>query len=256
MNNMRSGITPWLAFCSPRPDASIRLFCFPHAGGGATFYRNWSAELPSQVEVCPVQLPGRETRIHEPAYDELTPLIEHAATALLPYLDRPYCFLGYSMGTLVAFELARYLSLHCGTCPSQLIMCARGAPHLPHPSALHHDLPEDEFIRELGKLEGTPQEVIDSRELLDLVIPTIRADCRICNRYEFREGDLLPCPISAYGGVDDPEAGYELMQGWGDMTTSAFNLRMFPGRHFFIQESRKQFMGALESALMPHAVAT
>ncbi|HOE43123.1 MAG TPA: thioesterase domain-containing protein, partial [Rhodoferax sp.] len=251
---MRKGITPWLAYCTPRPDAPIRLFCFPYAGGGAAFYRNWSSELAPEVDVCPVQLPGRETRMREPAYEELGPLVEQASTALLPYLDRPYCFLGYSMGTLIAFELARHLDRHFQTRPSHLIACAFGAPHLPHISRLRYDLPEDEFIYELGKLEGTPQEVIECRELLDLVLPTIRADCRICDRYKFLKGELLPFPISAFGGIDDPQAGQELMQGWGDMTNSTFSLRMFPGRHFFIHESRRQFMSALESVLMGHVI--
>ena len=249
MTNKQTGITPWLAFCNPRPEARLRLFCFPYAGGGASFYRGWATALPPQVDVCPVQLPGRETRIREKPYTELGPLVEQASAALIPFFDRPYCFLGYSMGALVAFELARHLNRHHGTCPSHLIACGYRAPQLPYRSALRHDLPRDEFIRVLANLEGTPQAALDSPELIDFMLPVIRADCRICDLYEFRKEQPLPCSITAYGGMEDADAGEDSLQAWRELTGSTFELKMFPGGHFFVQNSRQEFLAAVATEL-------
>jgi len=249
MTQTRNAITPWLAYCRPRPDARLRLFCFPYAGGGASIYRDWASALPAQVDVCPVQLPGRETRIREAPLDRLAPLIEQAGTALLPYLDRPYCFLGYSMGALVTFELARYLRRHHGTSPVRLLPCAYKAPHLPHHSALRHDLPRDEFLKALAKLDGTPQAALESPELLDFMLPVIRADCRICDLYEFRADEPLPCPITAYGGADDPDADADLLRPWQELTRAPFTMRLFAGGHFFIHQSRQEFLAALANDL-------
>lgn len=249
MTTKPTAITPWLAFCNPRPDARLRLFCFPYAGGGATFYRDWASALPPQVDVCPVQLPGRETRIREEPLTELDSLVEEAAAALSPYFDRPYCFVGYSMGALVAFELARHLHRDYGTCPSHLITCGYRAPHLSHSSTLRHDLPRDEFIKELGDLEGTPSAALESPELIDFMLPIIRADCRICDLYEFRNDEPLPCSITAYGGTEDADAGEAMLLPWRDLTRSTFSLKMFPGGHFFVQNSRREFLTAVAAEL-------
>jgi len=249
MTHTRPAITPWLAYCRPRPDARLRLFCFPYAGGGASIYRDWASELPPQVDVCPVQLPGHETRFRETPLTDLAPLVEQASAALLPYLDRPYCFLGYSMGGLVAFELARHLWRNHDTFPEQLFACAFRAPHLVHHSVLRHDLPRDEFISAMTSLDGTPQAALDSPELIDFMLPVIRADCRICDLYQFRDDGPLPCPITAYGGVDDPDAGESLLLPWQELTRSTFTMKLFPGGHFFIHKSRQDFLAALAADL-------
>src|SRR5262245_63225231 len=117
----RSAVTErWLAYVSPRPAASVRLFCFPYAGGGASVFRGWADCLPGAVEVCPVQMPGRETRFREPAFTRLPPLVEALAASLRPHLDRPFAFFGHSLGALVAFELARRLRRDRGPEPIRL----------------------------------------------------------------------------------------------------------------------------------------
>src|SRR5262249_13687929 len=118
----------WLACARPRPQADIRLFCFPYAGGGASVFRGWADGLPASVEVCPVQLPGRGTRFREPAFTRLPPLIEALAESLRPHLDRPFAFFGHSLGALVAFELARYLHQHQGREPVRLFVSGCGGP--------------------------------------------------------------------------------------------------------------------------------
>src|SRR5262249_36980729 len=121
---------PWIAAHRSSPHCTIRLFCLPYAGAGASIFRSWSAQLPTQIEVCPVQLPGREERLSEAAFERMEPLIEELSTALNTYVDRPFAFFGHSMGALIAFELARRLQEDRGLCPKRLIVSGRRAPAL------------------------------------------------------------------------------------------------------------------------------
>src|SRR5215213_9001369 len=143
----------WLAYVSPRPRASVRLFCFPYAGGGASVFRGWAEGLPEAVEVCPVQLPGRETRFLEPAYTRLPALVEALAESLTPHLDRPFVFFGHSLGALVAFELARRLRRDGGPGPDRLFASGCGAPQARGGGgSMIHTRPADEFWDEVRRL--------------------------------------------------------------------------------------------------------
>lgn len=196
-----------------------------------------------------MQYPGRETRIRETPYADLRPLVEAARLALSPYFDGPFCFLGHSMGALVAFELARRLYRHRGVCPAHLFACGHAAPQFPYRSALRYDLPQEQLVGELRKLDGTPQEAIECPELLEFVLPLLRADLRVCQLYEFEDGEPLPCPITACGGIGDAEATVDELSAWREQTRSKFELKMFPGRHFFTQSSRQDFLGTLSADL-------
>src|SRR5690348_14255637 len=125
-----TAIERWLAYVRPRPDADLRLFCFPYAGGGALVFRDWADALPGSVEVCPVQMPGREARFREPAFTRLPLLIEAMAEALRPHLDRPFAFFGHSLGALVAFELSRRLCRDRGPKPVLVFVSGCAAPQV------------------------------------------------------------------------------------------------------------------------------
>ena len=157
---------PWIACRKPRPQARLRLFCFPYAGGGASIFRTWPDGLPADVEVCPVQLPGRGTRLMERPFTQLSPLVEALAQALLPLLDKPFAFFGHSLGALVSFELARHLRRQYGVHPVRLFVSACRAPQIPHRDRPIHTLPEAEFLAELRRLNGTPAEVLEHEELM------------------------------------------------------------------------------------------
>jgi medium-chain acyl-[acyl-carrier-protein] hydrolase len=219
------------------------MFCFPYAGGGATIYRAWSKELPEWVDVCPVQLPGREARIRESAYTRIDPLIEAAYQALLPYFDRPFCFFGHSMGALVSYEITRHVRRNHNLQPALLLVSGSGAPHLPNRSTLKHDLSEDKLLHELAKLDATPKEVLASTELMQLVLPILRADLELCDVYEHAKERPLACSIIAYGGTEDPWATRNDLQAWGEHTIADFDLRMLAGGHFFIESARRTFLG-------------
>lgn len=126
----QSLVSPWLFRPSPKPDATFRLFCFPYAGAGASAYRLWPNHLPTSVELCAVQTPGRESRLRERPFTSFRDLIEAAVDGLEPSCDRPFAFFGHSMGSLVAFEVARALVARGNTPPVHLFVSGQRAPHL------------------------------------------------------------------------------------------------------------------------------
>lgn len=224
----------WIARREASPHARLRLFCFPYAGGGASIYRSWGRSLPPEVDVCPVQLPGRESRLSEPPFDRIGPLVEALAEALSPYLELPFAFYGYSNGALMSFELARELRRRGRRGPEHLFAAACPAPHLPERHPQIHDLPEEELIRELRELGGTPEEVLRNRELMTLFVPLVRADSAIHETYVHAEEAPLDAPITAIGGTDDPRAERWEVEAWAAHTRGGFRARFLPGDHFFI----------------------
>jgi surfactin synthase thioesterase subunit len=237
--------TPWIAYRAPHQNNRMRLFCFPFAGGGASAYRGWGKDLPSFVDVCPIQYPGRETRISEKAITRIEPLLELAAVALLPYLDKPFCFFGHSMGGLVAFELARLLGRKYNVAPAHLFVSGFRAPQLPYHSSLRHDLPHDAFMNQLKALEGTPKAALESPELMEFLLPILRADCEVCDTYRYVAQPPLACDLSVFSGSEDAEIDELAIAEWQVHTYQAFNVRMFPGGHFYIQSAKDELLRVL-----------
>lgn len=239
----------WLAYREVNPRARLRLFCFPYAGGGASAYRGWAAALPSDVEVCPVQLPGRESRLREPAFDRPEPLIQALADALQAHLDLPFAFFGHSMGAMLSFELARELRRRGRSLPLHLFVSGRRAPQVPPREEDIHDLPEPEFVAKLRELNGTPEEVLQHAELMRLLLPVLRADFAVNETYVLRAEPPLDLGISAFGGLADEEVSREDIAGWKEHARGAFRLRMLPGDHFFLHGSRDLLTEALAREL-------
>lgn len=228
-------------------DRDRRLFCFPYAGGGASVYRGWAAGLV-EAEVCAVQLPGRESRVTEPAHRRLDGLITDLQEAILPLLDRPFAFFGHSMGALVAFELTRRLRRDHQPMPDQLMLAAFRAPHLPNPNIRIHHLP-DEVLKTVLRTEGTPAEVLDNAELMSALLPTLRADFELCDTYDFRPEPPLPMPVSVFGGRSDVRVGLPDLEEWRAHAGAGFELRMFAGSHFFLHTAQPQLVAAIRSSI-------
>lgn len=229
---------PWILRRAPNAQARLRLFCFPYAGGGASIFRAWQQSLPPEVDVCPVQLPGRESRLGEPAFDRLAPLVRTLAGVLAPYMGLPFAFYGYSNGALISFELARELRRRGMREPAHVFAAACPAPHLPDRDPPIHQLPDDELIAELRRLNGTPDEILQNAEIMQLLIPLMRADAAIHETYVHEPEEPLDVPITAVGGVNDPKATREDMEAWRRHTRADFGLRMMAGDHFFIHSSQ------------------
>ena len=228
----------WLAYREVNPRARLRMFCFPYAGGGASAYRGWAAALPSNIEVCPVQLPGRESRLREPPFTSPAPLIQAIADALDSYLGMPFVFFGHSMGGMIGFELTRELRRRGKPLPLHLFVAGRRAPDVPPREEPLHDLPEPEFIEELRKLKGTPEEVLQHAELMKLLSPVLRADFAVNETYVFTEEEPLEQGISAFGGLGDEEVLRDDLERWRQHTRGRFRLRMLPGDHFFLHSHK------------------
>ena len=231
------------------PGARLRLFCLPYAGGGASIFRTWPDGLPADVEVCPIQLPGRGTRLMERPFTQLSPLVEALAQALVPLLDKPFAFFGHSLGALVSFELARHLRSLYGVCPVRLIVSAGRAPQFPHRDRPIHTCPETEFLAQLHRLNGTPRELLEHAELMEIVLPVLRADFALYETYVYSNGPPLSCPISAFGGLQDRRISHSDLDGWRDQTSDSFSLRMFPGDHFFLNTTQPLLVRVISQEL-------
>lgn len=241
---MTAASTPqsWVMYRKPRPQARLRLFCFPYAGGGAAVYRTWADDLPAAVDVCPVQIPGRESRMREPALTSVDALTAALIPALAPLFDLPFAFFGHSMGALLAFELTRALRRQQRPQPIHLFASGHRAPQLPKENDPIYNLPEAEFIQELRQFNGTPEPVLQNAELMTLLLPVLRADFQVVGTYSYRPEPPLACPISALGGTEDHEVSPEAVAAWREQTTGEFTQRMYPGDHFFINSLREPLL--------------
>lgn len=235
----------WFACPSPSPRAKLRLFCFPYGGGGATIYHSWARYLPETIEVVAIQPPGRENRIGEAPYRRVAPMIEDMAVEILPLLDKPFVFFGHSMGALLAYELAACLRRQHGPSklPLHLYASSHFAPQIPRTSRTF-EMSDADFQEQVRFLNGTPREVLASRELMELVLPTLRADFELCETYEWKPQPPLECTITAYAGLQEGEYTQEF-RAWSEQTSAGFQMRMFPGDHFYLNSARELLLGML-----------
>ena len=229
----------WFFYRRAMPQARLRLFCFPYGGGGAAIFRNWSELMTPDIEVCPVQLMGRESRLHDQPTTNMTQLMETMAPALLPYIDRPFAFFGHCMGALISFEFARYLRHHYKLVPAHLFVSGLRAPHLAHSEPPVHHLPDVEFLEMIRHLKGTPEEVLSNAEMLQVLLPTLRADFTLSETYVYRYDEPLRCPIAAYAGAQDAKTSREDLEAWQKQTTQRLTLRFFAGDHFFLNTASR-----------------
>ncbi len=243
----------WLTRRPSSSQVRVRLFCFPYAGRGASIFYEWQKRLPTTIEVCPVQLPGRENRVAESPFTRLPALVHAVAQAVLPHLNQPFAFFGHSMGALISFELARYLRKYHNLSPVQLIVSAQSAPHIPDKETPAHSLPEPEFMKKLHDLNGTAPEVMGHAELKTLMLPLLRADFEVCETHVYQADTPLDCPITAFGGLQDEFVDRAELQAWSEHTKAAFVLRMFSGDHFYLNTQQQLLtrMIARELATVP-----
>ena len=241
---LRQQSVPAAWFPNAATSAAPRLFCFPHAGGGAgqpLALSGWAA--------VPIRLPGRESRLAEVPFDRMGPLVAALAVQMDGYLDQPFAFFGHSMGAVVAFELARELRRRSRPLPKMLIASGARAPefrrhHVPPPAPTR-----EAFAEELRRLQGIPAEVLGDPALMRALFLALEADAALYRNYVYQEAPPLPIAMRAYGGADDPNVRCEHLDGWGEQTTASFAVRIFPGGHFYLNTARQQFLEALERDL-------
>lgn len=215
-------------------------------------FRNWPRYLPSEIEVCAIQYAGRGGRLSEPLSEDVVDVMNGVYSDLQPLLKKPFAFFGHSMGALVSYEFARRLQREKQPGPFELFVSGCIAPH----ERLVHDptynLPEPEFIAELRRLQGTPAEVLDNPELMQLMMPIVRADFKASQTYKYDPGPPLKCALRAFGGLKDDMVPREKVEAWSEHTSGSFRAQMLPGDHFFLNTSQSLLTRIIAQELLIH----
>jgi medium-chain acyl-[acyl-carrier-protein] hydrolase len=216
------------------------LFCLPYAGAGAISFSLWADELPADVcaavEVWSLEPPGRDMGRRQQLQTQVEAVVDRLQPLVEAYSEKPFALFGHSMGALLSFELARKLRAAGVPAPAHVIVSGHRAPQLPDRHAPIHELPESRFVARLRVLGGTPEEVLDNTELMELYLPVLRADFAMCETYTYTPAPPLDCPITAFGGLDDARVNRDEISKWQEQTRGAFTMRMFRGGHFFFQQ--------------------
>jgi medium-chain acyl-[acyl-carrier-protein] hydrolase len=226
----------------------IRLFCFPSAGAGALIYRPWLSAFPRYVEVIPVELPGRGARAKETPFVDVRGLANKLIQGLASSFEQPYALFGHSVGALLAFEIA----LQAKTKPEHLFVSAHRSPECHYMGRVLHTLPDVALCNELSLLGGMSAVLLREPDVMRLLLPVIRADLRMTEAYLPRKtSSALPCPVTAFGAVDDPRVPLSQMKDWRLHTTQSFNLHAMRGGHFYLQRPDCPLVGMIAAALKP-----
>lgn len=221
----------------PSQHSAARLFCLPYSGCGASMYRSWPRFI-DQIEVCPIQLPGRERRIREPTYITYEALAESLTEAVLPYLDRPFAFFGHCGSALACYATAVHLWQRKAPLPVRLFISSQVAPHQ-GPFGRFLQMTDTELAEELTKLirrmGGEPED-----DLVAMCLGVLRADVEANKRYRPARPVRLPCAITAIGWEDDCEVKAGLMAGWSECGETTF--RILKGGHYRFLEAPEQLL--------------
>lgn len=243
----------WYLTFQPRPEAALRLYCLPCAGGGASMFRRWAALLPPWVELRAVRLPGRQGRHREPSFTDCDAAAETLVAALAePLAAEPpggYAIFGHSMGALLGYLMIR-LRQRAGL-PLPALFAVASWPVAGAASEVMPD-PDDTdegFCDTLRTLGGVPPEMLADPEVLALTLPTLRADFRLCRSYRYRPAAPLPIPVAVFGGVEDRVTPPDGLARWQPHSTDFRGLRLFEGGHFFFQDQPAELVAAVTTEL-------
>ncbi|MFC0861433.1 thioesterase II family protein [Sphaerimonospora cavernae] len=241
----------WIHRLTPAGGAAVRLYCFPFAGGSASAYRPWAALFPPDVELAAVQLPGRQERYSEPAVTDLRSLVPDISRAIAADLDgRPYGLYGHSMGTILAYEVAVELARAGAAKPELLAVSGRRAPHAVDPDFVpYHQMPDEAFLHKIEALGGIAPELAEHRDLLDLMLPVLRADFTAVETYQARPQEPLVCRILVFSGDADPHAPRDGLERWRELSTAGTSIHIYPGGHFFLWEHSADLIARISDTL-------
>lgn len=240
----------WLVGYEPAEDAQVRLICFPFAGGGVRVFRGWPSQFPSSLEILCVQLPGRGSRMNEAPITRWDRLLPELAGALQDFTDKPFAFLGHSLGGILAFEMARYFRRHGLPLPRSLFISACGAPHLMVPPARPiHLLSNEKILERVSRWGGVPPEILNYADAVEIFTKPLKGDLALVETYRYQDEAPLPVPIEAFGGRQDLQVSEDFLLEWKRHTLERFHLNMVPGGHFFLEENPEGLWRALNDWL-------
>lgn len=230
----------------------MRLFCWPYSGGSAQVFRTWPERLPAGVELWAVQLPGHPPRLGEEPLTSAAAIAGAAVPALTRLLDRPFAFFGHSLGAMLAYEVTRRLQAASHRLPALLIASGHAAPHRPRPEPPIRHLPDEQFLEAVRRYNGIPAWVLEHREMLELVLPILRADFVVYETYRHEDGPPLDCPVAVFGGLSDPWTPRPDLEAWAELTRAECGVQMFPGEHFFLHAAEATVLWTVARLLARH----
>lgn len=243
---------PWFQVKASNPMASMRLFCFPYAGGSAGIYLDWSDYLPRDIEVIALQYPGRGSRFAEPLISNFDEMISQLKMHIRPLLDKPFAFFGHSNGGLISFELARALQAEGKGRQIHHFISGRWPIHLPRKSSveLSHKLSDEEFMRKLKNLGGMPKELLESKELMDIFLPILRADFSLNETFVYHAGENLRSDATVFYGISDVGFSKDDLGRWTDLIDGEIDHVGYDGDHFFIHSHKKELLKIMNMRLV------
>jgi surfactin synthase thioesterase subunit len=239
---------PWFVR-QPSPDRRFRLFCFAYAGGSAASFAAWQAELDPAIEVCAIQLPGRGSRFGESPCRSMPELVLRIAEKVAGQNDLPFAFFGHSLGALMAYEVACYCARHGLPMPEHLFASGCNAPQMRSPSKNLHLYADAHLISALHDYKGTPPEVLRNLELMNLLLPMVRADFSLAENYQYHPRAPLGIPVSVLAGRRDEYTTPAQVEGWQRETSGPFSVHWFDGDHFFLNDERRAVLDCVGAEL-------
>lgn len=209
------------------------MFCFPYAGAGASIYRGWDKLFPTEMTLYAIQPPGRETRFSEPFVSSISELANAAADAILEVTDKPIVLFGHSLGAACAYETARVLE-RAGRSPELLIVSGRQCPGTISKRAPISHLTDAQFLQHVRAYKGTPAAVLENEELMEILLPLLRADFTLAEHYRPAPEPILNCSILGLGSMQDEWLDRATLEPWGALTRGNFETHWFEGDHFYL----------------------
>ncbi|WP_229402155.1 thioesterase II family protein [Micromonospora okii] len=248
MSHPAEHVEKWLRRFHATPDCAARLVCLPHAGGSASFFHPVSRALAPTVEVLAVQYPGRQDRRREPPVDNIPDLAEQVLGALRHLDDRPLALFGHSMGAVLGYELALRMRDAGLPPPAHLFVSGRRAPSRYRDERVH-EVSDAQIVSELRALNGTDAVMLADPEVLDMILPAIRADYRAVETYRHDPARRLDCPVTVFTGDSDPRVSVDEARAWGEHTTGPTDLHVLPGGHFFLVDRGDRVIATVRRSL-------
>lgn len=229
----------------------MQLFCLPYAGAGASAFRCMKEVLPRSISVCPLHLPGREHRYSAPLINQVFELVPQLAQQLHAEVNGSYAIYGHSMGSLLGFELIRFLRRHHFALPVHFFAAARGAPSLSGEYEHFSSLDDNEFITRVGQFGGLPEKIVTNREIMNIVLPVLRSDFQLLDSYQYFEERPLPVPLTSIHGAADATVQPAWVHSWQYETSNNYSHHTIKGNHFFINDPCSSAFEIISSTLFP-----